>query len=146
MGRVWVGVLVAVAVASGWASGAVTGVGVQFTVPAVFGVSGRQWASPDGGFEGDVFVLTTGDELWGAVGARVLGRLAQPEPVGFYLVGGGSLYLPGCDWGLGLCGGIDFFPPFAPNPGLNVEFGFMWHREARLGMAFGVGLHYYYAK
>lgn len=145
MRRAFVGVLIIMLTVPG-AGTAATGVGIQFTAPAVFGVSVRHWASPGWGIEGDVFLLTIGDELWGMVGARMLGRVAQPDPVGFYLAGGGSLYLPGRDWGLTLCGGIDLFPPFASSLGLNVEFGFMWHREAGLGMAFGFGLHYYFAR
>lgn len=139
-------VLAVIGAASGGCAGEglPLGVGMQFTVPAVFGVSVRYWTTDTVGLEGVVFLFSTGDDVWGMAGGRVLLRLAQAELAGFYLAGGGSLYLPEQMPAAGLCGGIDLSLPFARSLAVNVEFGFLWHRSAGFGMAFGTGVHFYF--
>lgn len=122
------------------------GVGTQFTLPVVFGISARYWTTPTFGVEGDLFLLTTDGETWGMVGVRALGRLAAAELAGFYVAGGGSLYFPDRDTALSLCGGIELFLPFAPSLAVNIEFGFVWHQDAGFGMAFGSGIHFYFGR
>lgn len=141
-----VGMLVAVALAGSAAEGPPLGVGMQFTFPAVFGVSVRYWTTDVFGLEGDVFLFSTDGDVWGMAGGRVLLRLAQAELAGFYLALGGSFYFPELQPALSLCGGIDLTLPFARSLTVNVEFGFVWHREAGLGMAFGSGIHFYFGR
>ncbi len=143
--RTLVVVLVVGAAFAGWAGDRLPlGVGMQFTVPAVFGVSARYWVTDSVGVEGDVFLFSTTGDLWGIAGGRALLRVAQAELAGFYIAGGGSVYFPERATAASLCGGIDLALPFAPSLVWNVEFGFVWHREAGFGMAFGTGIHFYF--
>jgi len=141
-----VGVLIGTIVAGQAAEGVPLGVGMQFTVPAVFGVSARYWATDVSGLEGSVFLFSTDGDLWGMAGGRGLLRLAQAELAGFYLAFGGSFYFPERQPAVILCGGIDLVLPFARSLTANVEFGFVWHRQAGFGMAFGSGIHFYFGR
>lgn len=139
-----VGLLIGAAFIGHAGEGLPLGVGMQFTVPAVFGISARYWMTDALGLEGDVFLFSTDGDLWGMAGGRVLVRLAHAEPAGFYLAAGGSLYFPERMTAASLCGGIDLALPFARSLTVNVEFGFLWHRGAGFGMAFGTGIHFYF--
>lgn len=138
-----VGILLTAAVVASGAEGARLGVGMQFTVPAVFGVSVRYWPTEAFGLDGTAFIFSTDEEMWGVVGVRGLVRLAQADLAGLYLALGGSYFFPERVPAASMCGGIDLALPFARSLTVNVEFGFLWHRNAGFGMAFGTGIHFY---
>ncbi|MEW6216680.1 MAG: hypothetical protein AB1543_03260 [Candidatus Bipolaricaulota bacterium] len=139
-----VGVLLAVAIVGGAAGSPGLGVGMQFTIPTVFGVSVRYWTTDTLGLEGTAFLFSADENLWGVAGARGLVRLAQADLAGLYLALGGAYYFPERVPAASLCGGIDLALPFARSLSVNVEFGFLWHRDAGFGMAFGTGIHFYF--
>jgi len=120
------------------------GVGTQFTFPAVFGISARAFLADAVGVEAVVFVFTDGGETWGALSARALWSLVRGEGAGFYLAGGGTLPLPTDDPVFHAVAGIELALPFAPAIWFNTEFGFFGGADLDLGMAFGVGIHYYF--
>ncbi|MCR4392265.1 MAG: hypothetical protein NUV94_05705 [Candidatus Acetothermia bacterium] len=120
------------------------GVGMQSTLPAVFGISVRYWATPDRGFEGDLFLITFDGQPYGMAAARALARAAATESASFYVAGGASLLFPDENFLAHLCGGIELALPFAPSLALNTEFGLTWARDGGWGMAFGTGIHFYF--
>ncbi len=124
-------------------------IGTQFTMPALFGISARYFPGDELGFEGTVFLLSQEGELMGDLAGRVFWRPVRGEGAGFYLAAGGTLVLetypsPSDIHILHLVAGIEVAMPFAPAVWLNTEFGFVHSEDLALGMAFGVGVHYYF--
>lgn len=122
------------------------GVGTQFTLPAVYGISARYFWGEELGAEAIVFLFSFAGDTEGVVSGRVLLPLARAEGAGFYLAGGIAVPVGAGRNAPILClvGGIELSLPFAPAIWLNTEFGFTSGEGLDLGMAFGVGIHYYF--
>lgn len=120
------------------------GVGTQFTFPAVAGISARGFFTDALGAEGVAFVFSEGGEAFGAVSLRGLWSAVRGEGAGFYLACGATLPLPAEEPFLHAVAGIELALPFAPAVWFNTEFGFVFGGGLDLGMAFGLGIHYYF--
>ena len=120
------------------------GVGAQFTFPAVFGISARGFFTDAIGVEGVAFVFSEGGSTFGALSARGLWSVVRGEGAGFYLAGGATLPLPAEEPFFHAVAGIELALPFAPSIWFNTEFGFVSGAGLDLGMAFGVGIHFYF--
>ncbi len=120
------------------------GIGTQFTFPAVFGISVRGFATDQFGLEGVVFLFSEGGDTVGALSARGLWSVVRGEGGGFYLAGGATLPLPADQPIFHVVAGIELALPFAKSIWFNTEFGFFGRALLDLGMAFGMGVHYYF--
>ena len=120
------------------------GVGTQFTFPALYGISARGFFTDAIGVEGVAFVFSEGGSTFGALSARAMWSVVRGEGAGFYLAGGVTLPLPAEEPFFHAVAGIELALPFAPSIWFNTEFGFVSGAGLDLGMAFGVGVHFYF--
>ncbi len=128
----------------GLLAGPRVGIGTQFTSPAVFGISARGFFTDALGVEGAAFVFSEGGSTFGALSARAMWSVVRGEGAGFYLAGGATLPLPAEEPFFHAVAGIELALPFAPSIWFNTEFGFVSGAGLDLGMAFGVGIHFYF--
>lgn len=119
-----------------------SGVGAQFTLPPVAGISGRQWGEHGLGWEAALFILSFAGDAWGTAAVRGLVSLSANAGAALYAAGGGSYLLPDHQVALHLCLGVEL--PLAGAAAVNAEFGLTWLPGLGTGMALGVGIHFYF--
>ncbi|MGC9529944.1 MAG: hypothetical protein ACP5G2_04910 [Candidatus Bipolaricaulaceae bacterium] len=112
-----------------------SGVGAQFTLPPVAGISVRQWGEDGLGWEAALFILSFAGDAWGTAAVRGLVSLSANARAALYAASCGSYLLPDHQVALHLCLGVEL--PLAGAAAVNAEFGLTWLPGLGTGMALG---------